>query len=172
MVNKFIDENQIIIVILETIQQEEVRETLENFVRVLRSISKSIKRDFSGIGLILYSDDFDLDHCIPLKPNIIPNQIISINEPLFATRMLTLFANKKHPLHDGFHLVHKNGIITHFSQYVIPPKIPGIKPHGKHGTRFLTALLTSFLKGVIAVGIVESNSETYLFAKGKIYKIE
>lgn len=163
---------KIIIVVLEIIQQEGMKETLENFVTVLRSISKSIKRDFSGIGLILYSDEFDLDHCIPLKPNIVPNQAISINEPLFTTRMLTLFANKKHPLHDGFHLVYKNGIVTHFSQYVIPPKIPGIKSHSKHGTRFLTALLTSFLKGVIAVGIVESDNETYLFAKGKIYKIE
>jgi len=145
----------------------------EEFINLLKKVKTKSKqrRSFTGMGLVLYESKYlsGIPH-FNLRPALHYRKKIKINRTP-AVNFFLKISQKNNPFHDGFHFFNEKGILTHISQYFVPP-IRKIKPNKSEGVRFCAALLGSFIKGVILTGIVTQNpSKVYYFQKGKINKI-
>jgi len=148
-----------------------VRKTKESFRKLLREVSQERIDKFSGIGLVLYDgrSKSNITH-VDLRPSTkCPKGILIDGEK--TKDFLLKISQNSHPWHDGYHFFDQKGQLTHVAQYFFPPIVPKVKPDESHGTRHLSAKYGSFIKGIIAIGIVESNHEAFYFEKGQEEKL-
>jgi len=145
------------------------------FVQLLKEIVNNAANNkitnFSGIGLVLYSSkSFSRKHHSDLRPSIKCPENIWINDGTAVDFLLNV-SKKYHPCHDGYHFINEKGQLTDIAQYFWPPIVPEIKPNEQHGTRDLSAKYGSCIKGVIAIGIVHSDYQTFYFEKGEEHRL-
>ncbi|MEM5766082.1 MAG: hypothetical protein QW423_00335 [Candidatus Aenigmatarchaeota archaeon] len=143
------------------------------FIKLLKEIKLKSKEinNFSGMGLILYNSRYfsNIPH-FSLRPMYkLPKNKINIKNSS-AIDFLLKISRKNNTLHDGFHFINETGDLTHVSQYFVPP-IRKIKINKSQGVRYHAALLGSYIKGIILVGILTADKKTYYFKKGKVYKV-
>lgn len=144
----------------------------KSFIKLLKEIANYKVNNFSGLGLILYNSKSFLDiPCISLRPSFESPTNISLDHQKNAVNFLLKISQNSHPFHDGFHFFDEKGKLTHISQYLAPPIIPDVIPNELCGSRYLTALCASILKGVIATGIITHDYNIFYFEKGKSYPL-
>ncbi|WP_233989800.1 hypothetical protein [Pectobacterium brasiliense] len=133
---------------------------------LLKSISKGRESDFSGTGLIFYSDLSEL-------PFIqMGNESIKTNSAIFndceIDSAIRQISKTKDLLHDGFHFINiETWKITHVSQFISPP-IPHDAAQRFRGTgsRLMSAYLASLITGIKYTGIVSQAGKVHLFHAG------
>lgn len=142
--------------------------TAISLLELLKEIDSLKSSQFSGIGLILYKGDVNL---LPISSlNIINNNIhlpIASYDSIIEFLLTISKINNKY--HDGFHLLNQDFKLTHISQYVAPPIIKdmalGSEPGG---SRFRTAVYSSFLSNVIGSGVLSKDYGSRVFVKGRM----
>lgn len=133
----------------------------------LRQVAGRKDNGFSGMGLVVYKTSaFPEETRCCLRPGIACPHGLKLGSIELADYLSAISANG-HELHDGFHFVNEDGLLTHVAQYFVPAIVPGKKPHNAHGVRFFSALCGSFMGGVLMTGVVCSNGKTYLFMNGE-----
>jgi len=144
----------------------------KSFIQLLRRIPNHKINSFSGLGLLLYDSRFLLNiPRVSLRPSFKLPTNLSINPIETIINFLIKISQNSHPFHDGFHFFNEKGQLTHISQYLAPSIKSEIIPDETHGSRYLTALCISYLKGVIGVGIVTRDYNVFYFEKGRSYNL-
>lgn len=143
---------------------------LLNSYKLLKKIRGLRPDHFSGIGLVFYDESFDRNRHCDLRPGI-KSPYYSISDDSIC-EYLGEISNCHHTLHDGFHMVNSDGLLTYVAQYFVPPVVKGLSPHQEHGVRLYSALCGSTLKGVLFMGIISSNYDIYMFKKGEYISID
>jgi len=135
----------------------------KRLMQLLKDVDSRKGEKFSGLGIILYNDN----------PNLLPiSSLKKVNSQLPITsyesivNFLIDVSNSNNPYHDGFHLLNKNFELTNISQYIAPPIIKDLKLELEFGSRYRTAVYTSFLNEVIACGVLSGNYAPKVFIKG------
>lgn len=139
---------------------------INQVLSLLKSISKSHDSDFSGTGLIFYSDLSELPFLQLGNESIKPNTAIFIDYEIDSA--IRQISTPKDPLHDGFHFINIEAWkITHVSQFISPP-IPHDAAQRFRGTgsRLMSAYLASLITGIKYTGIVSQTGKVYLFHAG------
>ena len=139
--------------------------------KLFKEIANKTKDGFSGIGLIAYDPDcFNASNHCDLRPHIkSPNYNIYDHK---ICEYLMEISDYKHPLHDGFHFIDHNGILTHVAQYFVPAIVNDLSPDQEHGVRLYSSICGSTLAGVLFIGTICSNGEIYIFKSGENVDIE
>lgn len=134
--------------------------TPKDLEALLREVWKNSRADFSGIGLIVCSDERSLP-IIGLR-DFEPEMRASVAETL------TDISRSTSKFHDGFHLLDEHGKLLRVSQYLAAPVIDAIRfDKGRMvGSRFVTALFGSALPGVLMTGIASATSGISIFQDG------
>lgn len=124
--------------------------------------------NFSGLGLVVYdTNQFDDSlHC-DLRPN--SDYIHYTIEDEELVDYLINVSDYHNTLHDGFHMLNENGILTHVAQYFVPPIIKEISPDQDHGVRVYSSLCGSTIKGVLFIVAVCSDLSIYIMKDGKVF---
>ena len=133
--------------------------------KLLKKISGKKTENFTGVGLVIYNPEcFDENcHC-NLRPDIeCPNYHIADDR---MCDYLLEIADHDNTLHDGFHMIDSEGILTHVAQYFVPPVNQSLKPNQGHGVRLYSSMCGSVLEGVLYIGVVSSNYDIYIFSNG------
>ncbi|WP_152996312.1 hypothetical protein [Pseudomonas aeruginosa] len=133
---------------------------------LLKSISKNRESDFSGTGLIFYSDLSELPFLQLENESIKPNAAIFSDCEIDSA--ICQISKPKDPLHDGFHFIDiETWKITHVSQFISPP-IPNDAAQRFRGTgsRLMSAYLASLITGIKCAGIVSQAGKVHLFHTG------
>jgi hypothetical protein len=135
-------------------------------IRKLRNTLIAVREqsgpDFSGVGLILYSNLAMLP-IFPLRrtvPQIDEYDVIG---------SLAKIASVSSEYHDGFHLISSKWKITHVAQYFSPPIIETAEVDRTKlfGGRYLAALFGSSLPGVMLCGVASNGFGIAIFKSGK-----
>lgn len=141
-----------------------MKDNIKMFNQLISDISKNQQSNFSGLGLILYSQIESLPITALKKNNIdIELPIENYDEIL---KILLELSKINNPGHDGFHLLSKNFVLTHISQYFSTPIISNAKVGSGFGSRYMTALYGSYLNHVIATGVISNNYGSKIFIRG------
>jgi len=137
---------------------------LENLAKLVLDIEDRMGSDFVGLGLVIYKNLEEL----PISPLKLPDGALGLpKDDYAAVRDLLLdISVLQHPYHDGFHLISSSFVLTHLSQYFSTPIIPKANIEYNFGSRYRTALYGSFLKSVIACGVLSKNHEPVIFVNG------
>ncbi|MEY8198560.1 MAG: hypothetical protein RPS47_04910 [Colwellia sp.] len=134
---------------------------IENFKEILLKVEDGAGDDFSGIGVVLYSDMKG----IPVFPLHNPN-FESGDDDLVSTFVeISKVAN---PYHDGFHFISSSLKLTHTSQYFSPPIVSGVKVDRSRvvGGRYMAALFGSCIQSALLTGIVTKSNGVVIFKNG------
>lgn len=133
----------------------------DEFRALLLNIWHQSGSDFSGIGIIICNNPFQLP-IINLREDS-PDKSGSTAEVLSALSRV----NSKY--HDGFHILDESGCITHVAQYFSPPIIQKTELDRSRpiGGRFVASLYGSAIEGVLMTGIVSAGHGLSIFEKGK-----
>jgi hypothetical protein len=147
--------------------------TIEHdFVNLLVQLAAAQKQGFSGLGLVLYDDLQSLAnyHCNLVNAGpVVPAATLGTSE--FSAYLLSI-ADYRHSYHDGFHFIDTQGRLTHVAQFFSPPIDKCLPNILGQGARTFGAQCGSQVPGVRMVGSVSSNSNIYLFARGKLVNEE
>ncbi len=109
-----------------------------NMYKLLKRITLSDIENFSGIGIVVYGDGFsEASHC-DLRPDIKCPQYSILDDEVF--QYLIKISDYHHALHDGFHMVNEQGILTHVAQYFVPPVVKDLQPNQEHGVRLYSSM--------------------------------
>jgi hypothetical protein len=144
------------------------KDVKKSFYNILKKISKEYNGDsFTGIGMTLYQTGSfsEKNHC-DLRPSIPCPKNVSLEEE-GTVKVLLEIADCESPLHDGFVFFNEKGVLTHISQYFVPPPVDDIIPNESYGTRYHSAQFGSLIEGVILTGVLCCDREPHLFEKGK-----
>lgn len=137
--------------------------TSNDLLELLIKIDSLKPKNFSGLGLVLYEN---IDNLPVASLKIIePSIKLPIKDYESIIDFLLEISNEDSKYHDGFHFLNKNFELTHISQYIAPPiakNYLGLES----GSRYRTALYTSFLPQVIACGVLSNNSRPTVFVNG------
>jgi DNA integrity scanning protein DisA with diadenylate cyclase activity len=119
------------------------------------------KRDFTGLGVILW----DGSHNLPVFPMRIDPDLKSSMD---SARYLAEISSPDNNLHDGFHILNLDMRIVSLAQYFSPPIPAAIFPNRerKFGGRYLAALFGSSLPGVVLTGISTPTLGIAVFKNG------
>ncbi|QNU62785.1 hypothetical protein [Vreelandella titanicae] len=133
---------------------------------LLRSIASNRCSDFSGTGVIFYSDLSKLPH-LQLTTGCEEPNVTKLGDHDIASALVSV-STMCGPFHDGFHFINMSSWqMTHVSQFISPP-IPHDAAQRCHGTgaRLMAAMLASLLPGIIFVGLVSQGGQVHLFCDG------
>lgn len=121
---------------------------LERLVDLLKDITALTGQEFSGLGVIVLEEGFNL----PVFPMRVDLKLNNITD---SVSYLAEISNPNNDLHDGFHILNSDLRIVSLTQYFSPPIPPGVLPNRSRafGGRYLAALFGSLLPGVILIGI-------------------
>jgi len=139
--------------------------SLDKLSNLMRDIDKNRSSNFSGLGIVLYSRLINLP-VSPLK-DIDSEVDLPIYEYKKILELLLKISVFNHPFHDGFHLINNAFSLTHLSQYFSTPIMENSKIEYQYGSRYRTGLYGSFLKDVIACGVIGNNHGPIIFVKGE-----
>ena len=139
--------------------KKEVYKTLKQIIRIK-------PKGFSGIGLVIYDPDvFDSScHC-DLRPSYVLPQYNIKDENCYD--YLICISDYRNTLHDGFHMIDKNGELKYVAQYFVPPAKKDIFPNQEHGVRLYSSICGSTMEGVLFVAVISSNFDVNFFENGK-----
>ena len=139
-------------------------------IRLLKQLKRSRSEDFSGIGIVFYSQlgglpSTPLGSLAATKPEL----------PIFGfeaiTCTLTYVSDRISSWHDGFHMIDmESESLTHLSQFLVPP-LGDLLQHVNnrpYGARQMTALLTSMIPGIVCVGVLSTSGEVRVYENGKV----
>src|SRR5688500_14270207 len=87
---------------------------------ILTEVCGVSNSQFTGIGLVLY-DKFNGLPISCLRQTVPEGLILPYNDKKSIGRVLIRLSTIESDYHDGFHLVSKDGILTHLCQYFSPP---------------------------------------------------
>lgn len=135
---------------------------IENFKGILLKVEKEAGDDFSGIGIVLYSEINE----IPIFP-LHSNNIEAEGDGLVPTLVKISKINSSY--HDGFHFISSNFKLTHTSQYFSPSIVHGIEIGSDRvavGGRYMAALFGSCLQNILLTGIVTKSNGVVIFKDG------
>lgn len=121
---------------------------LERLVDLLKDITVLSGQEFSGLGVIVLEEGFNL----PVFPMRVDLKLNNITD---SASYLAQISNPNNDLHDGFHILNSDLRIVSLTQYFSPPIPPRVLPNRSRafGGRYLAALFGSLLPGVILIGI-------------------
>jgi hypothetical protein len=146
------------------------KQVTKKLSNTLDQIILNPSKKFSGIGIIVYYNGFlESQRYISLRPNDSPRKNLYLDTKKGLDYLLEI-SKTDNLLHDGYIFTDNSGLITHIAQY-IEIRLDNVKevtPHELHGTRYLSSLIVSKMKGVAAVGNVSSNYKKYIFKEGKV----
>lgn len=142
---------------------------IDKFKEILLKVEKEADDDFSGIGIILYSEINE----IPVFP-LHGNNIEVEEDELVPTLVKISKINSSY--HDGFHFISSNFKLSHTSQYFSPPIVRGIrvgKARVAVGGRYMAALFGSCIPSILLTGIVTKSNGVVIFKDGvEVYSKE
>jgi hypothetical protein len=138
-----------------------------NFLKELLSEINSIaKADFAGLGIIMYNDLNGLP-VNPLRNLLPPNIKLPLVGKDVLIRTLCNLNQKSSMYHDGFHMLSKDGALTHLCQYFSPPIYKNANLDFTKGGRYRAAQYGSYLENILATGIIGENYGPVIFIKGE-----
>ncbi len=139
--------------------------TIHDFRQLLLEVSEKSKFNFSGLGILVYSDltnlpiislkHTDKDIHLPIKDR---NEVVE---------RLSLISSSNNKYHDGFHMLNDKLELTHLSQYVAATIIKDVIIKNEFGCRYRTAIYASALPNIICSGVLSSNYPATVFQNGK-----
>lgn len=141
-------------------------ELLAQTYKTLIEIKKNISEEFSGIGLVAYDQSVfsPSNHC-DLRPSVkCPNYSIFDHN---ICKYLLEISDHRNTLHDGFHFINQQGVLTHVAQYFVPSIVNGFYPDQNHGVRLFSSKCGSTIKGVLFIASICSNGDIYVYESGK-----
>ena len=135
---------------------------LQALKSILNEVVSESGKEFSGIGIILHDEKYDLP-IFPLRLSVPDIEDIDITEALVKISSIDSV------FHDGFHLLSSSFEITHTSQYFSPPILDNVSiDRSKNfGGRYIAALFGSSLPGVLFTGIASNGFGIAIFQSGK-----
>lgn len=121
---------------------------LERLIDLLKDITALSGQEFSGLGVIVLEEGFNLP-VFPMRVDL------KLNNLTDSVSYLAEISNPNNDLHDGFHILNSDLRIVSLTQYFSPPIPLGVLPNRSRafGGRYLAALFGSLLPGVILIGI-------------------
>lgn len=134
----------------------------EKLIDILREVVKLSGKDFSGVGVIVWNEEFDLP-IFPLRVNVkIPN-----NEKLEIN--LAQISSLSSDLHDGFHILTSTLKLVRVAQYFSPPIVHDIRLNRERrfGGRYLAALFGSKIPGVVLSAVASPALGIAIFKNGQ-----
>lgn len=138
---------------------------IEHSRSLLMQIARDRRHDFSGTGLVFYSNLHGLPHLQLTNGDSQEN----INLPSYeVVTIISKISTIHNPFHDGFHFINIHSWnVTHLSQFISPP-IPQDAAQRFHGTgsRLMAAVLASILPGIMCTGIVSQEGHVRLYHEG------
>ncbi|PCJ45351.1 MAG: hypothetical protein COA74_15875 [Gammaproteobacteria bacterium] len=135
---------------------------IENFKEILLKVEKKADDDFSGIGIVLYSEIKG----IPIFP--LHNYSFEAEDDVLVSTFVEI-SKLSNPFHDGFHLISSSLKLTHTSQYFSPSIVPGIEVDRARvavGGRYMAALFGSCIQNILLTGIVTKSNGVVIFKNG------
>lgn len=134
--------------------------------KALKQVKERLSDGFSGIGLVAYDSlSFSPSNHCDLRPGInLPYHSIYDED---ISRFLLDISSYRNTLHDGFHFINQDGIVTHVAQYFVPAIVETLHPHPEHGVRLYSSICGSTIPGVLFIATVCSNGDIYIFRSGK-----
>ncbi len=135
---------------------------IEKLIETLRDVVKLSGKDFSGVGVIVWNEEFDLP-IFPLRVNVkIPN-----NEKL--AKNLAQISSLSSDLHDGFHVLTPTLKLVRVAQYFSPPIIHEVRLNRERrfGGRYLAALFGSKIPGVVLSAVATTALGIAIFKNGQ-----
>lgn len=145
-------------------------ELMMNTYKLLKKIKSKENNYFSGIGLVVYDSKFDhASHC-DLRPDI-KSPCYSVTDDNICDYFVNI-SDYHHTLHDGFHMMNNDGILTHVAQYFVPPVVKGLTPNQEHGVRLFSSMCGSTIGGVLFIGVISSSNKIYIFQSGEYINID
>lgn len=137
---------------------------IEKLKSLLLLIKDKKPEGFNGLGIVLYSSIETLP-ISPLRQGEYLEKMPVSNFDLIIKYLIevSLYNNN---WHDGFHLISEEFHLTHFCQYFSTPIVEDAPIEFTYGSRYRTALYGSYLKDVIACGVISSNFDVAVFRRG------
>lgn len=141
----------------------------KEIIKLIELIISSKKTEFTGLGIIIYTDKLSLpiesinDNCFLKK---------TIEKPENISNFLIEISNKKNDCHDGFHLINNLLQLTDISYYFSTPILLDLKPKRKKGSRYRTAFYGSVLENIICTISISSNFEVFIFINGNEFTLD
>lgn len=137
---------------------------------LLSEISAQRTESFTGAGIVFYSCLDELPH-MQMACDGHAHIVLGDADSKRMATMLCEIADASSVWHDGFHFVHVDAWrITHTSQYLSPPiHRDDEKPIVGSGARYVAALLTSRVKGIVYVGLVSRDGSVQVFRNGQVF---
>lgn len=135
---------------------------LEQLIDLLKRVVAFSGQDFSGLGVIVQENDANLP-VFPLRVDpIIPDQADT-------AEVSAEISHSHNDLHDGFHLLTTDLLLSGVAQYFSPPIVEGVelKRERRFGGRYLAALFGSVLPGVKMIGIATPTLGIAIFENGR-----
>ncbi len=138
-------------------------------IELLKAIDENKSHKFLGLGIIFYTNIKSIPVTALKPPPVDINLPISDLDEIIKT--ILNISNPEHFYHDGFHMINKNGSLTHLSQYFSTPIIANANVEFQYGSRHRTALYGSFIDGIQAVGVCSKNEGPIMYTKGQKHVI-
>lgn len=135
---------------------------IEKLSETLRDVVKLAGKDFSGVGVIVWNEEFDIP-IFPLRANVnVPK-----NDNLVQN--LAQISSLSSDLHDGFHILTPTLKLIRVAQYFSPPIINEIRLNRERrfGGRYLAALFGSKIQGVVLTAVATQALGIAIFKNGK-----
>ncbi|QXH48129.1 diadenylate cyclase [Pseudomonas xanthosomatis] len=144
--------------------------TSEFPLTLLKLISATKKKQFSGVGIVFYND-LQLLPMTALGSTATPKPHLPISQIDTIARTLTILSDLQSPWHDGFHLINSDSqALTHISQFLAPPldHLPDNKYSRPSGARLMTAMLSSMVTGIDCIGVLNTSGEITIYQNGRV----
>lgn len=141
-------------------------------IELLRRVAEVTKADFSGVGLICYSDLSNLPHVALSVPcDVI--RALPITGVNATGAFLADASCASSPLHDGFHLIAVQSFalthVCHFIAPAIPTDQSGLQLAA--GARHMSAQLSSRAQGIAAAALIARDGTGVVYEGGiKIFE--
>jgi hypothetical protein len=138
-------------------------------IQLLRRAAPRLASDFAGLGIVFYDSLAALPH---LQLEVSGNERFELPvegiEPICD--VLARTARRSSLWHDGFHFVHAGSAsLTHLCQFIAPPlPDPPAGPPRASGARHMTALLSSNVAGITAIGLLTHEGAVSIYEAGRM----
>lgn len=137
---------------------------------ILTELRETGDSHFTGVGLILYKE-FNGLPVSGLRQSVPEGLVLPYSSKDAIASIIKKLNNAKSDYHDGFHLISKDGILTHLCQYFSPPIDGNVNVDYSKGGRFRAAQYGSCMESVLAVGVIGQEYGPYIFIKGVTYQL-
>lgn len=146
------------------------RPEIDFVTKILREVHEADKPRFTGVGLILY-DDLNSLPVTGLRQSAPKGLNLPYTDKSDYANIIIRLNSADSDYHDGFHLLSKEGLLTHLCQYFSPPINGDVHIDYSKGGRFRAAQYGSCMEQVLAIGVIGQDYGPYIFIKGVIIQL-